>query len=60
MTTLAQGGFGLDRLTLKTIARFNRLESPPTVGPTPCAGVYATVEGGGVLRVGDALELHEP
>ena len=60
MTTLAQGGFGLDRLTLKTIARFNRLESPPTVGPTPCAGVYATVEGSGVLRVGDALELRDP
>ena len=45
MPTLAQRGLGLDRLTLKAIARFNKVESPPTVGPTPCAGVYATVEG---------------
>jgi uncharacterized protein YcbX len=60
MPTLAQGGLGPDRLTLKAIARFNRVESPPTVGPTPCAGVYATVEGRGVLRAGDALALREP
>jgi len=60
MPTLAQRGLGLDRLTLKAIARFNKVESPPTIGPTPCAGVYATVEGSGVLRVGDALALREP
>jgi uncharacterized protein YcbX len=60
MPTLAQGGLATDRLTLKAIARFNRVESSPTVGPTPCAGVYATVEGRGVLRVGDALELRQP
>ena len=55
MPTLAQDGLALDRTILKAIARFNRVESPPSVGPTPCAGVYATVEGRGVLRVGDAL-----
>jgi uncharacterized protein len=60
MPTLAQEGLALDRLILKAIARFNRVESPPTVGPTPCAGVYATVEGQGVVRVGDCLRLGEP
>ena len=60
MPTLAQDDLVLDRETLKAIARFNRVESPPTVGPTPCAGVYATVEGTGVVRVGDVLELREP
>ena len=52
MPTLALRGLSLERLTLKAIARFTRVESPPTVGPTPCAGVYARVEGRGVLRVG--------
>ena len=60
MPTLAQDGLALDRLILKAIARFNRVESPPSVGTSPCAGVYATVEGSGVLRVGDVLRLGEP
>jgi uncharacterized protein YcbX len=60
MPTLAQKDLGLDRLTLKAIARYHRVESPPTVGPSPCAGVYATVEGHGVLRIGDALQLRGP
>ncbi len=59
MPTLAQEGLALDRVNLRAIARFNRVESPPSVGAKPCAGVYATVEGTGVLRVGDVLRLSE-
>ncbi len=56
MTTLAQPGLPADRGVLKTVARHNRAEFPG-VGPFACLGAYATVEVGGAVRAGDAVEL---
>ncbi|MGY6500613.1 MAG: MOSC domain-containing protein [Acidimicrobiales bacterium] len=55
MTTLAQtGGIEADRSTLRAVARANRLDIPG-LGRWACAGVYATVAGGGTVRVGDEV-----
>jgi uncharacterized protein YcbX len=56
MTTLAQPGLPADRAVLKTVARHNRAEFPG-VGMFACLGVYASVEAGGTVRAGDAVEL---
>lgn len=54
MTTLAQGDLPKDPEVLRTLARHS-MAAVPGVGDAPCAGVYATVEGAGVLRVGATL-----
>lgn len=54
MTTLPQGELARDAAILKTIARHNRLLVPGH-GLYPCAGVYAEVLRGGMLRVGDGV-----
>lgn len=59
MTTLAQGGTAPlpeDRDTLRGIARSHRREIPG-LGTWACAGVYADVRAGGVLRRGDEVTL---
>lgn len=55
MTTLPQGNLPADRDVLRTIARTNRTQALGS--DYPCAGVYATVEQGGEIRVGDAVRL---
>lgn len=56
MTTLAQGDLEKDPLILRTIAEANSL--PVGSGAAqPCAGVYATVRQGGVVRVGDRIDI---
>lgn len=54
MTTLAQEGFPEDRDTLRTIAKVNR-RAIPGMGTWACAGAYADVTTGGVVRVGDEV-----
>lgn len=55
MTSVAQADLPRDNTVLQTIARHNRVDVP-TVGPSPCAGAYATVRRGGVVSVGDTVE----
>jgi len=55
MTTLAQPELEGDRRVLQTIARANRVEVPEYGGAWACAGVAASVETGGPLRVADKL-----
>lgn len=54
MTTLAQRDLPADPDTLRTIARHHR-EEIPRLGTWACAGVYADVECGGTVRVGDGV-----
>jgi uncharacterized protein YcbX len=55
MTTLPQGDLPEDREVLRTVARTNRTQA---LGRDyPCAGVYATVEREGEIRVGDPVRL---
>ncbi|GAB2935597.1 MOSC domain-containing protein [Rhodococcus aerolatus] len=54
MTTLAQRDLPADPDTLRAIARHHR-EEIPGLGTWACAGVYAGVEAGGTVRVGDAV-----
>ena len=56
MTTLAQGDLPRDRSTLRTIAAHNRVEIPG-FGTWACAGAYADVRTGGVVRVGDVVQV---
>jgi uncharacterized protein YcbX len=56
MPTLAQLGLPLDRRNLQAIAQHNRRVVPPG-GALPCAGVYAAVDGDGLLRVGSRLQV---
>ncbi|WP_127784383.1 MOSC domain-containing protein [Rhodococcus sp. X156] len=56
MTTLAQHDLPADPATLRTIAKHHRKEIPG-LGVWACAGVYAGVEQGGVVRVGDEVVL---
>jgi hypothetical protein len=56
MALLAQGGLRRDVETLKTVARHNRV-AIPGLGTWACAGVYAEVEAGGEVRLGDAYEV---
>ncbi len=54
MTTLPQRDLPADPDTLRTIARHHR-EEIPGLGTWACAGVYAGVERGGTVRVGDVV-----
>ncbi len=56
MTTLGQSGLPEDRDTLRAIARHHRQEIPG-LGTWACAGVYAGVTAGGVLREGDQVTV---
>ncbi|WP_028927432.1 MOSC domain-containing protein [Pseudonocardia acaciae] len=58
MTTLAQDGLPEDRQTLRTIAKHNRREITG-MGKWACAGVYASVNGPGVVRRGDEVRAPE-
>lgn len=61
--TLAQDDLGADNLEadigiLRAIAAANRPAVPALGGArVPCLGVYATVERGGAVRVGDAVQV---
>jgi uncharacterized protein YcbX len=55
MTTMAQGELPKDTEVLRTLVRHNRIDVAG--GLYPCAGVYATVEAPGRLRVGDTAAL---
>jgi uncharacterized protein YcbX len=59
MTTLAQPGLQSDITVLRTLARENRQEIPE-YGQWACLGTYASVEHGGVVRVGDRVEVGAP
>jgi uncharacterized protein YcbX len=59
MTTLAQPGLQRDISVLRTLARENRHEIPE-YGQWACLGTYASVERGGVVRVGDRVEVRAP
>ncbi|WP_219413031.1 MOSC domain-containing protein [Pseudonocardia nigra] len=52
MTTLAQGDLPRDPVTLRTIAKHNRVDIP-NLGTWACAGVYADVTVAGEIAVGD-------
>src|SRR5213080_378369 len=52
MTTLAQDGLPQDIDVLRTLVRHNR-QQVSDLGQFPCAGVYAVIAAGGVVRVGD-------
>lgn len=54
MTTLAQEELPEDRDTLRTVAKHNRREITG-MGTWACAGVYASVTGAGVVRLGDEV-----
>jgi hypothetical protein len=56
VTNLPQDGLPKDPSVLKTIARVNSV-AVGTGGPLPCAGVYAEVVSGGVIRVGDPIAV---
>lgn len=58
--TLPQGDLAADLGILRAIAAHNRPPVPARDGVrTPCLGVYAVVERGGVVRVGDAVRVAE-
>jgi uncharacterized protein YcbX len=54
MTTLAQRDLTADAATLRTLAKQHRREIPG-LGTWACAGVYAGVQVGGTVRVGDPV-----
>jgi uncharacterized protein YcbX len=56
MTTLAQDGLPEDVEVLRTMTRSHSL-AVGTLGSLPCAGVYASVEATGTMRVGDPVEI---
>ena len=56
MTTLAQDDLPGDPEVLRTLVRHNRIPAGGG-GPSPCAGVYAVVEEGGMIRRGDRVAL---
>jgi hypothetical protein len=56
MTTLAQGDLPADPGILRAIAQNNRVGFPG-YGALPCAGVYASVVQGGVVRRGDVVRF---
>jgi uncharacterized protein YcbX len=57
MTTLAQEELPNDPEVLRTLLRHNRIPVTGAPGPLPCAGVYAVVEGPGIVRTGDRVVL---
>jgi uncharacterized protein YcbX len=56
MTTLGQEELPRDNSVLQTVARNNRIDVP-TVGPSPCAGLYAIVVSSGTVRRNDPVSL---
>ena len=52
--TLRHGDLPADRNALRAAHRSNRVDVPGH-GINPCAGVYATVQHGGTVQVGDAV-----
>ncbi len=56
ITTLGQQELPRDNAVLQTIARNNRIDIP-TLGPSPCAGLYAVVVSGGSVRRADPVAL---
>lgn len=54
MTTLAQGDLEEERSLLRALARANRIEIRG-LGTWACAGLYASVDAGGRLAVGDEI-----
>jgi uncharacterized protein len=56
ITTLDQQELPRDNAVLQTIARHNRIDIP-TLGPSPCAGLYAIVASGGTVRRGDQVAI---
>ena len=56
MTTLAQPDLPQETGVLRTLAQHNAIEIGPGVR-FPCAGVYAAVEAGGIVSVGDTIAL---
>ncbi|MFC6595363.1 MOSC domain-containing protein [Kitasatospora paranensis] len=55
--TLAHGELPPDTEALRALARRNRVEPLPGLGPLPCAGVYARVVTGGPVGRGDAVRV---
>jgi uncharacterized protein YcbX len=58
ITTLGQQELPRDNAVLQTIARNNRIDIP-TLGPSPCAGLYALVASGGRVGRADPVALVE-
>jgi hypothetical protein len=56
MTTLPQGDLPNDLDVLRTLTEHNRLQVAGA-GPSPCAGVYATVAAAGEIRKDDRVAL---
>jgi hypothetical protein len=54
MTTLPQSELPKDSRVLRATATHNMIEAGP-LGPMPCAGLYAAVESGATIAVGDAV-----
>ncbi len=59
MTTLAQGDLPRDTEILRALVEHNSLQVG-NAGRFPCAGVYAVVGAGGILRAGDSVALDQP
>lgn len=57
MTTLAQDELPVDRSTLRTITKHNRLEIGGGIGAWACFGVYGDVTADGSFAVGDELQV---
>ncbi len=55
MTNLAQEGLPRDPMILRTMAQHNKIDVAGSM--RPCAGVYAVVNHGGEVRVGDPVAL---
>lgn len=56
LTTLGQGDLPLDPEVLRTLMQHNNIPIAQ-LGDLPCAGVYASVETAGTVRVGDQIAL---
>ena len=55
--TLEHGDLPRDTNALRTLAASNRISSVDSLGPQPCAGVYAQVLRPGRIQVGDSVSL---
>ncbi|HZE37344.1 MAG TPA: MOSC N-terminal beta barrel domain-containing protein [Stackebrandtia sp.] len=55
--TLAHGELPRDTQALRVAATHNRVTPLDGMGAQPCVGAYATVRGGGTLRLGDAVTI---
>lgn len=56
MTTLGQSELPRDPGVLRSTARHNMIEAGP-LGELPCAGIYASVDAGGTISVGDEVSI---